>query len=80
MNAYSCKPSGHQSDAGMHTLMCIAILISGICGDELATTSGQLSGMGLNAILIPQISLQFLRAQGVQVCGSGNFSIPSSEN
>ena len=37
MNAYSCKPSDHPSDAGMHTLMCIAVLTSGICSDGSCT-------------------------------------------
>ena len=37
MNAYSCKPSDHPSDADMHTLMRIAVLTSGICSDESCT-------------------------------------------
>ena len=34
MNAYLCRQSDHQSDAGMHTWMCITIPISGICSDQ----------------------------------------------
>ena len=87
MNAYSCKPSDHQSDAGMHTLMCIAILISGICSDESFIVYDRnrrtSRGNGLvwdsmtsvrAAVLTPQVSITFLRAQGTQVWVIVHFS------
>ena len=90
MNAYSCKPSDHRSDADMHTLMCIAILISGICSDESCivydTNRRPSRGNCLiwdsmpsirAAVMIPQVSVPFLRVQEAQVWGSV-FS--SSEN
>ena len=90
MNVYSCKPSDHRSGADM---MCIAILISGICSDEFCivydTSRRPSRGNCLiwdsmpsvwAAVLIPQVSVPFLRAQGAQVWGSGHFAISSLEN
>ena len=56
MNAYSCKPSDHPSDAGMHTLMCMAVLAFAATSlalfkHEYATISRQLSGIGLHVII-----------------------------
>ena len=93
MNAYSCKPSDRPSDAGMHTLMCIAVLASGICSDESCTVSDMSmrpsrgnclvsdSVSSLRAaVLNPQVAIPFLRAQGAQVLGSGHFAISSIDN
>ena len=93
MNAYSYKPSDHPSDADMHTLMCIAVLTSGICSDESCTVydmnmrpsrgnclvSDSVSSVRA-AVLNPQVSIPFLRAQGAQVWGSGHFAISSIDN
>ena len=93
MNAYSCKPSAHPSDAGMHTLMCIAVLTSGICSDESCTVydmnmrpsrgnclvSDSVSSVRA-AFLNPQVSIPFLRAQAAQVWGSGHFAMSSIDN
>ena len=84
MNAYSCRPSDHLSDVGMHTLMCIAVLTSGICSDESCTVydmnmrpsrgnclvSASVSSVR-DAVLNPQVSIPFLRAQGAQVWAVG---------
>ena len=96
MNAYSCKPSDHPFDAGisgMYTLMCIAVLTSGICSDESCTVydmdmrpsrgiclvSDSVTSVRA-AVLNPQVSIPFLRAQGAQVWGSEHFAIPSIDN
>ena len=93
MNAYSCKPSDHPSDAGMHTLMCIAVLTSGIYSNEFYTVYGMnmrpsrgnclvsdsVSSVRA-AVLNPQVSIPFLRGQGAQVWGSGHFAISSIDN
>ena len=93
MNAYSCKPSDHPSDVGMHTLMCIAVLTSGICSVDYCTVydmdmrpsrgnclvSDSVSSVRA-AVLNPQVSIPFLRAQGAQVWGSGHFAISSIDN
>ena len=93
MNANSCKPSDHPYDAGMHTLMCIAVLTSGICSDEYCTVydmnmrpsrgnclvSDSVSSVRA-AVLNPQVSIQFLRAQGAPVWVSGHFAISSIDN
>ena len=93
MNAYSCKPSDHPSHAGMRTLMCIAVLTSGICSDECCTVydmnmrpsrgncliSDSVSSVRA-AVLNPQVAIPFLRAQGAQMWGSGHFAISSIDN
>ena len=93
MNAYSYKPSDYPSDADMHTLMCIAVLTSGICSDESCTiydmnmrpsrgnclVSDSVSPVRA-AVLNPQVYIPFLRAQGAQVWGSGHFAISSIDN
>ena len=93
MDAYSCKPSDHPSDAGMHTLMCIAALTSGIYSDESCTVYDMnmrpsrgnclvldsVSSVQA-AVLNPQVSIPFLRVQGAQVWGSGHFAISSIDN
>ena len=86
-------PSDHLSDGGMHRLMCIAILISGICSDECGNvydTNRQPSpGNCLiwdsmtsvqAAVLISQVSITFLTAQEAQVWDSEHFSIPSLDS
>ena len=93
MNAYSCKPSDRPSDAGMHTLMYIAVLTSGICSDESCTVSDMSMRPSRGnclvsdsvssvraAVLNPQVAIPFLRAQGAQVWGSGHFAISSIDN
>ena len=87
MNAYSCKPSDYPSDAGMHTLMCIAVLTSGICSDESCTiydmnmrpsrgnclVSDSLSSVRA-AVLNPQVSIPFLGAFRELRCGAVGIS------
>ena len=89
MNDYSCRPSDHQSDhhsdAGMHTLMCSAILISGICSDEycIVYDKNRRPSRGnclIWDVLIPQVSVQFLGALGAQVWGSGHFTLSSLDS
>ena len=90
---YSCKESDHQSVAGMHTLMCIVILNSGMCSVDSCIVSDmhRLPSRGnclewdsmptvWVAVLIPQVSIPFQRAQGAQVWGSGNVSISSLDS
>ena len=93
MNSYSCKPSDHPSDDGMHTLMRIAVLTSGICIDESCTVydmnmrpsrgnclvSDSVSSVRA-ASLNPHVSIPFLRAQVAQVWGSGHFATSSIDN
>ena len=93
MNAYSCKSSDHPSDAGMHTLMCIAVMTSGICSDESCTVydmnmrpsrgnylvSDSVSSVRA-AVLNPQVSIPLLRALGAHVWGSRHFAISSIDN
>ena len=76
--------------------MCIAVLTSGICSDESCTVydmnmrpsrgnslvSDSVSSVR-DAVLNPQVSIPFLRAQGAQVWGvwgSGHFAISSIDN
>ena len=68
----------------MHTLRCIAVLTSGICSDESCTVydmnrrpsrgnslvSDSVSSVRA-AVLNPQVSIPFLRAQGAQVWAVG---------
>ena len=73
--------------------MCIAILISGNCSNESCivndTNRQPYRGNCLiwdpmpsvrAAVLIPQISIPFLRTQGAQVWGSGHFAITSLDS
>ena len=79
------KASDYQYDVGMHTLMFIAILISGICSDQSCIVSGTNRRRGamhclvlwdsMPAVLTLQLSIPFLRAQGAWVWGSGHLSI-----
>ena len=87
MNAYSYEPSDHPADAGMNTLMCIAVLTSGICSDESCTVynmnmrpsqgnclvSDSESSVRA-AVLNPLVSILFLRAQGAHDCGAVGIS------
>ena len=73
--------------------MCIAVLTSGICSYESCTVydmnmrqsrgnclvSDSVSSVRA-AVLNPQVSITFLRAQGAQVWGSGHFAISSIDN
>ena len=74
-------------------MMCIAVLTSGICSDESCTVydmnmrpsrdnclvSDSVSSVRA-AVVNPQVSITFLRAQGAQVWGSGHFAIASIDN
>ncbi len=90
MNAYSCKPSDHPYDAGMHTLMCIAVLTSGICSDEYCTVHDMNMRPSRGNCLVSDSrvittgcsseSIPFLRAQGAQAWDSGYFAISSIDN
>ena len=73
--------------------MCIAILMYGICSDESCnvydTNRRQSRGNCLvwdsttpvrAAVLVPQVSIPFLRAQGAQVWGIGHFPISSLDS
>ena len=90
MNAYPCKPSDHPSDAGMPTLMRIAILTSGICSDgscivydmNMRPSRGNcLVSDSVSSVraAVPnlQVSIPFLSAQGAQMWGSEHLTMDS---
>ena len=73
--------------------MCTAILISGICSDKswIVYDTNRRPSWGncfvwdsmtsvRAAVLIHQVSIPFLRAQGAHVWGSGHFSISSLDS
>ena len=83
---YSCKESDHQSVVGMHTLMCIVILNSGMCSVDSCIVSDmhRLPSRGnclewdsmptvWVAVLIPQVSVPFQRRRELR-CGAVGIS------